>query len=289
MDKCVLLIDVGFLANRAMYSTGKMVHPQDPRVYVGTLHGMLNTCIKLERMFQTLELAFFFDSKDLSKRRAILPTYKQGRLKARQNEDEEMQEVRKSSYKQVINFYNLLKQAGCKNVYGVPGYEADDLIASAVWNQWDTASSTTRLVIISSDSDLYQLLQNGKVCMYNPATDRYYTESRFHDDYGIPTRDWPLVKAIAGCPADSIKGVKGVGITSALRYMRDELEVNSKIRNKIEDAHELVDEMMELVELPFKGCPDIILETQHRGIDWSLISKHIGSTTWDVSEIVNHN
>lgn len=71
------------------------------------------------------------------------------------------------------------------NCFRLPGYEADDIIASIVRNDQDS-----ELVIYSSDADCFQLLQSGRVTQWLIVAKHELTEEEFTEMHGIPPVQW---------------------------------------------------------------------------------------------------
>lgn len=106
--------------------------------------------------------------------------------------------------------------------YGVPliektGFEADDLIGTVVDHYRTT--DDLRIEILSSDSDLLQLVDDGSVVMRTlkkGVTDTaVMDEAAVHEKYGIAPDQIPAYKALVGDTSDNIPGVPGIGPKSA--------------------------------------------------------------------------
>lgn len=201
--------------------------------------------IKVAKALNSSNFVFCWDSLS-SKRKEIYPDYKGNRRKEKTPEEEK---IDNSCYKQFNTLKSIiLPELGFPS-YFQEGYEADDLIASIVNNNVDS------FIIISTDSDLYQLL-TPFVSIYMK---EHYTLENFKNDYGIPVEQWVKVKAIAGCPTDNIRGVDGVAEKTACKYLRKELSVKSKAFQSIQEGRRIKEFNLPLVTLPFQGTPDIIL------------------------------
>jgi len=107
-------------------------------------------------------------------------------------------------------------------------------------------------VIASSDDDLLQLL-SPYTSIYNLGRKERYTEQKFIQDYGIQPQEWVEVKKIAGCSGDNVPGVPGVGEKTAIRYLRGELNPDTKAYQKIEQGRKIIERNEDLVSLPFPG------------------------------------
>lgn len=102
-----------------------------------------------------------------------------------------------------------------------PGAEADDLIAAVVSQHAD------RCVMVSSDKDLHQLLEAGRVNQLRKYSVkggelvdcRWYTAVGFTDQYKILPEQWPTWKAIAGDKSDDLSGVPQCGPVCASKVV----------------------------------------------------------------------
>ena len=68
--------------------------------------------------------------------------------------------------------------------------------------------------------------------------------------FGLGPWYWGEVKAIAGCDGDNVKGIKGVGETFALKYLKGEL--SGKKFEDIEKSKGVIERNRKLVHLPFR-------------------------------------
>lgn len=235
MDTC-LIIDVSCICHRAYHKLGAVAFDNGP---LGVVYGFLNTLKSLLALHEPDTVAFCYDSKT-SHRREIYPAYK---LKER---DVEEQTRRKILQKQIKRLSVHLGTMGFNNGYHQPGYEADDLIAALC-----AARPKGRNIIVSSDRDLYQCLRPGTF-LWSPHNKRRVTYEWFIGEYMINPDQWWRVLAIAG-GHDNIPGVPGVGIKTALRYVRGNLDRDSKTCRKIEAHATAIRTYRQLVRLPYPG------------------------------------
>jgi DNA polymerase-1 len=96
-------------------------------------------------------------------------------------------------------------------------FEAEDIIASL---SAKAVENNLSAVIVSSDKDLYQLLDNGRVMIYNPTQDRILTEGDFLKEYGFPPSLVVDYLALAGDSIDNIPGAQGIGKTGASQLIK---------------------------------------------------------------------
>ena len=109
----------------------------------------------------------------------------------------------------------ILPRIGFNNNHLQTGYEADDLIAKYV------KDNAEELVIASADNDLLQLLYFAD--FLNLSKNKLITSKSFFSEYGILPAQWGMVKQIAGCSSDNVKGIQGVGEITAIKYLKGEL------------------------------------------------------------------
>lgn len=98
------------------------------------------------------------------------------------------------------------------------GFEADDVIASLCKKG---LSEGFKVVIVSSDKDMYQLLENDKVVTYNPHQEEFVREPDFKEKFGFaPLRIIDFL-ALTGDAADNIPGAKGIGKVGATKLIQE--------------------------------------------------------------------
>lgn len=207
---------------------------------------------RLAEQFGTTDVAFCFDGPPLL-RKKLLPGYKE-----RPPLPPEERVARRLLANRLDELYDLtLPGLGCGNVFWAQGYEADDLIASAVSGlpPADTA------VIVSSDQDLWQLLRPDRVVCYNPHSKATLTDEAFRSAWhGLAPKQWAVVKALAGCVSDKVPGIAGVGEKTAAKYLAKQLGPSTKAFAAIEgNYYRTVNANLPLVRLPFADCPAITL------------------------------
>jgi DNA polymerase-1 len=241
----------------------------------GVLYSFLGTVIQLQGKFNTNRAVFCFDSKK-SKRKVSTPTYKLKRTKDKIKTPEEQARLWEL-FSQIDGLRTrYLKQIGFRNILRQTGYEADDLVASVCKN----LPGADRAIVISNDSDLLQLI-NSRVNVYDPQKQFLWTLKRFREQFGIRNpEDWAIVKAIAGCSSDEVKGIRGIGEKTAVQVLNLKLPVSSKKYQRIvsKEGIEIRKRNLPLVRLPFEGTKAFRLkkdQEQH----WSEVLKELGIQT----------
>lgn len=248
MSQRWLILDVSFLCWRVFHtSLKKLSHKEVP---TGVMFGFVRDFISFQDTHSTTNVAFCFDSRNL-KRKELLPSYKGTREEKRKQETEEERKSRQGLMDQMHRIrLSFLPELGFSNLFWEDGYEADDLIASLCLNK----KEDDEYIIISSDKDLLQLL-TPSVSIWEPKAQLFTTDETFEGAWGIQPRLWPLVKAIAGCGTDDIKGVEGVGEKKAIQFLNRTMNKKTPTYAKIKAAKGLAKSNMPLVKLPFQGTP----------------------------------
>jgi DNA polymerase-1 len=110
----------------------------------------------------------------------------------------------------------LVEAFGYRNL-SIPGYEADDVIAS-IAEQAKAAEPKIPVMVVTGDRDAYQLVDDGVRIM---TTSRGITDTRVYDRegvqdrYGIPPELVPDFIGLKGDTSDNIPGVPGIGDKTA--------------------------------------------------------------------------
>lgn len=243
--KTWLLLDANFLCWRAFHSMGDLSHKA---IKTGVIYGFLREIITMQDGFGTTNVAFCFDHKQ-PKRREELECYKAKRHATKRTEEEE--EARADMRRQVdLLRTDYLPRIGYRNIFAQEGYEADDIIASLCMD----LSDEDEAIIVSSDGDLYQLLRHN-VMMHDPQKMRTHTLQSFTKRFGIEPKWWWRVLALKGCDTDEVPGIDGVGLKTALKWLRSELKPESKVFQRIASAagRAIYKRNIPIVRLPYAG------------------------------------
>lgn len=241
----LLVLDCHYLCHRAFHSFRDFSFKDRP---TGVIFGFLKEISHLKDMFQTDRIAFCFEGAG-SYRTDIFPAYKQRRSTQEKTEEE------KAQYKELgIQIKKLrtdyLPKIGFKNIFSSPGLESDDVMAAIALE----ADKSNPVTLVTSDQDLLQCL-SPYVSIYSPTLRETVTEESFAQKYQIRPSQWAVVKAIAGCHSDGVRGIPGIGEISALKYLRGELKEESHSYQSIRSAEgrAVVRRNRKLVQLPYPG------------------------------------
>lgn len=221
------------------------------------------------------EIVWCFDAPPY-KRRDVYDGYKAKRRNCTADESAARDEIASCLHKL---WADGLHRMGFSNVFRRPGYEADDVMAAVVRG----LPEGDRVVLVTSDRDVYQLL--GRSCaVFHPVaahvaeTQPLFTARTFKKIHGIKPAAWVTVKCVAGCPADAVPGVDGVGEKTAAAWLRG--ETVSKSRAKAIDAFVASPDYhrnQKLVRLPFRGLDPIPVTPDRRsGGGWPELCRALG-------------
>lgn len=245
-----IIIDSNYICHVAKHSIGGLSW-EDKKV--GIIFGFLRQVLSLAKKYGTNEFIFAWDSKE-SKRKAIFPEYKANRIMNKTEEEIEFDQIAYSQFSVLRD--TIIPTIGFVNNFRVNGYESDDIIA-----QITKKYSGDRFVIVSSDNDMLQLLENNRVTIYNIKSKKEYSFADMIKEYDATPAMWPMVKAIAGCVSDGIPGVKGVGEKTAIKFLNGSLKDTTSAYANIRDFSDLYRNRV-LVTLPLKGMPVLTLKQQ---------------------------
>lgn len=244
--KPLVVLDVSNLSHRNWYALVASLGFGNAKPVI---YGLLRDLHTLNRVFGSCDFAFCFDGTTYA-RSEDFPLYKSNRIA--KPEKSQIQKGLDTLYSSV------LPALGYRNIFRFDRYEADDLMGFLA-----VENSDREMHLVSNDSDLYQLLVHPNVYIWNASTKATIGKSWVESQYGIPAGRWCEYKALTGCKADNIVGVKGVGQQTAVEYMTGRLSpTRHTILKRIEESGELMLQNMKLVGLPYYKLQDPGMELQ---------------------------
>jgi DNA polymerase-1 len=104
------------------------------------------------------------------------------------------------------------------------GLEADDIIAcyakAALAQDW-------KVTIVSSDKDLMQLVEDGKLDLYDTMNDRRIGRAYVEEKFGVGPEKLGDVLALMGDSVDNVPGVPGIGPKTAAQLIQEHGDLES--------------------------------------------------------------
>ena len=166
---------------------------------VNAVYGFTGMVMKLVDDLAPAHVAVVFDSARKTFRNDIYADYKANRT---------------DPPEELVPQFDLVREATTAlslPQLEVPGFEADDLIATYA-ALGEAAGMET--VIVSSDKDLMQLVRGG-VTMLDPMKQRRIAGLEVEERFGVPPDKVVDVQALAGDSTDNVPGVPGIGVKTA--------------------------------------------------------------------------
>ena len=170
----------------------------------GLLTGFINLVDSLHRDHSTDYLVFALDSKGRTFRNDLYPEYKA-------NRDAPPEDL----IKQLPIAIEWIDQMGFANL-SREGFEADDVITTVTKFAKEKG---LKVRIVSHDKDLYQMIEDGQVEMYDSVKKKVIDVQGCIDKFEVHPRDFINFQAIVGDASDNIPGVKGIGQKGASKLI----------------------------------------------------------------------
>lgn len=210
------------------------------------VYGFTRMLMKLLKKRNIQYMLIAFDSPHPTKRHKLYEEYKITRP-----------ETPKDLPIQIEYIKRIVDALGVKRLE-IPGYEADDIIATAVDHLVKRQNKTLtlfkqptedlKIFIVSLDKDMFQLVSDG-VFIYDPFSDTLFDKKKVKQKFGVNPERFVDYMALIGDSIDNIPGVKGVGekvaiellekygsvenIIKALPYLKPE-RLTKLIKNSVE-------------------------------------------------------
>ena len=197
------LIDASGYIFRAYHALPPLTRKSDG-LPVGAVSGYCNMIHKLLAELRGGErpshIAAIFDMAEVTFRNEIYPEYKAHRPPAPEDLVPQFPLIRDAT-----RAFNV-------DVVELAGYEADDLIAAYA----DQARARGgRVTIVSSDKDLMQLVEDGRIELYDAMKAKRIASGEVFEKFGVTPDKVIDIQALAGDSVDNVPGVPGIGIKTA--------------------------------------------------------------------------
>ncbi|HQA04025.1 MAG TPA: DNA polymerase I [Thermodesulfovibrio thiophilus] len=181
------------------------------------IYGFIRMLLKLLKEKDVQYLLIAFDSPHPTKRHIVYEDYKITRPETPGDLPIQLEQIKK-----------IIDAFGIKRIE-IPGYEADDIIATVVLNL-NNQSITNNIFIVSLDKDMLQLVSDN-VKIYDPFSNLIIDRDYVIKKYGIPPEKLNDFMAFTGDSIDNIPGVKGIGEKTAAELMKRYGSVEAILKN----------------------------------------------------------
>lgn len=259
----IAIIDVSSYIFRAFHALPPMYSPDG--VPANSLYGFTSMFLKTMEKFNDFCAVGALDSKGTTFRKEAYPEYKANRKEV----DPEL----KSQFKYIEEMLTALGVAPVAS----EGFEADDIIASIALQHKDD-----EIVIISSDKDLMQLVDN-RISMYDGMKDKHFRPDQVEEKYGVGPEKMRDLLALMGDSSDNIPGIPGVGLKTGAKLLNDFNNIEGlyanidklkpSVKNKLIENKDQLELSRKLVSLR----SDIDINTEDlspwNGVDTELFQK----------------
>ena len=235
--KSLLIIDLHSILHNVKHGVGKTTRLAHEEIPTFVIYGFLYKLRNIMKSISHDTVVFACDS-DTSKRKEIFAGYK-NRKNSKTQDQLDLDEAAYPQFAAIKNY--VLPTMGFKNVFEFDGYEADDVIARICLDH-----PLHSKIIATSDEDMYQLLDD-RTWILKHDNMKLYGVNDFKGEYGIDPSMWIRVKAYGGCSSDTVPGLmmftkegvpskKGIGKTTALKYLRGEYAKTSSAFKSFSDT-----------------------------------------------------
>lgn len=166
------------------------------------IYGFTRMLLKLIKEKNAHYMLIAFDSPHRTKRHEVYENYKITRPETPKDLPLQLKYI-----KEIIDAFGIKRTE-------IPGYEADDIIATLAFSLKPEVS-----YIVTLDKDMLQLVSD-EVKLYDPFNDLIIDRDFVLKKYGIPPEKFVDFMALVGDSIDNIPGVKGIGEKSAAELLK---------------------------------------------------------------------
>jgi len=231
---------------------------------IGGVVGFLTMLGTICSYYNPEDVIVVWEGGGAPRRRAIYPDYKRGRVTQKLNRfySDDIPDSNQNKLSQVAKLTKILQNLPITQIY-VADCEADDVIGYVSRYKLNE----TKTVIVSSDKDMYQLVDESTV-VWSPGQKKEINEGKILEKSGIHPKNFCLARAISGDKSDNLGGVSGAGyrtltkrfpnffcaeeidFESILNHCQEQLKTSKiKIYKNILEGEELVSRNLKLMRL----------------------------------------
>jgi len=208
MEKTLYLIDAHALIYRAYYAFIRRPLITTKGENTSAIFGFMRMVLKLIHDEKPEYLVCVFDSRKKTFRHEMYEEYKAKRMKPPEDLGSQVHTIRE-----------LVQKLGLSRVE-MDGFEADDLIGTMVVKAREQGF---RSVIVSSDKDVLQLVDEGVIVYANKkgiSEMDVIDRGKVHELWSVWPEHMRDLLALMGDQSDNVPGVKGIGQATAVKLIQ---------------------------------------------------------------------
>jgi DNA polymerase-1 len=266
----VLLLDGNSLAYRAFFALPTDMATASGQV-TNAVFGFTSMLVNLLKDHRPDGIAVAFDLPQPTFRHELVADYKGGRAEAPDILRQQMGLVR-----QVVDTLQV-------PILEVPGFEADDVIATLATNARDKGLD---VIIVTGDRDTYQLVEDPHVkVLYNRrgvSDYALYDEAGIKERTGVTPAQYPMYAALRGDPSDNLHGVPGVGEKTAAKLINDYGDLDGVYAN-LDKCTPKLRENLKAHEAQVRS--NALATPLVRDVDLDVDVADLRMGTWDTDEV----
>jgi len=208
----LFLIDGSSYIYRAYFAIRHLSNSQG--MATNAIYGFTNMLLKVIRELKPDQLAVIFDSKGPTFRKEIYPDYKANRAAMPEDLVPQIPYI-----KRIVQAFNL---PGIE----MPGYEADDIIATLAKK---FSAEGMEVTVVTGDKDLMQIVDD-HIQLLDTMKDKVYGPAEVAERFGGADKVIE-VQALSGDSSDNIPGVPGIGEKTAKMLIDEFGDVETLLAN----------------------------------------------------------
>ena len=236
----------------------------------GGIVGFLRNIQHLADRFQPNKITVVWEGGGSSRRRAIESNYKNGRRPMTLNRSgyySDMYDTEDNRNYQLKTLIEVLKFVPVTQIY-VSDCEADDIIGYICRNE----KLGQEKILITSDKDYYQLIDK-KTKIWSPNQKKLIDAESVLDKWGISSENYCTARCFIGDQSDGIKGAKGAGFKTMIKFFPELSESNFVSVSDIINKAKTIDSKSKVIN-------EIIANESRLKKNWQLMYLDIKSLSW---------
>ena len=205
----LLLLDGHSLAYRAFFALPVENFSTTTGQPTNAVYGFTSMLINVLRDEQPTRVAVAFDRSEPTFRHEAYVEYKANRTET------------PADFRGQLSLIHEVLDALRVPQVSVPGYEADDVIATLATR---AVADGMKVLVVTGDRDVLQLVDDDVTALMTRrgiSDMTRFTPEAVQEKYGLSPRQYPDFAAVRGDPSDNLPSIPGVGEKTAAKWVRD--------------------------------------------------------------------